>query len=568
MNRILNYLLPVLLILTGCSSDATDMPDPTDPTSSLEGGMTFVVNLPDPNIGPTSYALVEKDENEVETVDVLAFYKDGSGKSYFVEHAKAESVLDDEKDIRKKSFRVNFEDLRENRVYCFVVLANVRDLLADKDLQGLEQDVLLQGLYLENISRWIDDGRHMPMWGESGQVKLKKNMTLTNLTLLRMLAKINVTVDEKAQQAFALKSVRLYNYRRSGLVVPLRENLAPGSTSLVERPSVLGDRLEGVDKALIYTDEDLTAQGCTNTIYTFETDIEGENASEPDFSKLHCLVIGGDYDGSGEETFYRVNFNRVENGVVSYLNLLRNHRYTVNIVALKGPGYTTPEQAFNSKGVNMEAQVQEWNDGELSEIIYDGQFRLSVTPGPWTFYKDSVSATATNNEVIIETDYPEGWKVVKITDTAGEEIDWLRLSLSEGIADKATSTRLLLGENTTGIERKGVIHIQAGSLRYQLSVRQLKVGYIPIESLSLSPQEKTLVVGETFKFELNVLPLEATNPKVFWGSSSEVVTISSDGTVVAVSPGKAVITVVAEGAKTAQASITVIEKENQPNEKP
>ena len=83
-----------------------------------------------------------------------------------------------------------------------------------------------------------------------------------------------------------------------------------------------------------------------------------------------------------------------------------------------------------------------------------------------------------------------------------------------------------------------------------------KVG---VTGVTLSPAAMTLSVGQTQSLAVNVQPDNATNKDVTWSSSSAgVAAVSNNGTVTAVAPGSATITVTtADGGQTAVCSVTV-----------
>ena len=111
MKRITTYLLGLVLVVCGCSVD--DSPVPVDPNPGV-GGMTFVVNLPDPNAGPSSYALSDEDESKVTSIYVFAFSKNEvSGKYLLVDYSENSGTIEtDPSNPRKKTFRVSFTRLK------------------------------------------------------------------------------------------------------------------------------------------------------------------------------------------------------------------------------------------------------------------------------------------------------------------------------------------------------------------------------------------------------------------------------------------------------------------------
>ena len=83
---------------------------------------------------------------------------------------------------------------------------------------------------------------------------------------------------------------------------------------------------------------------------------------------------------------------------------------------------------------------------------------------------------------------------------------------------------------------------------------------IYVSSIELDQSVLTLKLGESTDLNATVLPIDATNKSVSWKSSNTGVATVSDGKVVAVGKGTAVITAVTEdGGKEATCSVTVTE---------
>ncbi len=85
---------------------------------------------------------------------------------------------------------------------------------------------------------------------------------------------------------------------------------------------------------------------------------------------------------------------------------------------------------------------------------------------------------------------------------------------------------------------------------------------IPVTEVGISNVSVELEPGETFQLTALVMPQNATNKAVSWGSSvPAVATVSNNGLVSAVAPGTASITVTAaDGGKTISCTVTVTEK--------
>ena len=84
---------------------------------------------------------------------------------------------------------------------------------------------------------------------------------------------------------------------------------------------------------------------------------------------------------------------------------------------------------------------------------------------------------------------------------------------------------------------------------------------VAVSGVSVSPTSMSLDVGQSAILTASVEPSDATDKSVKWSSSDNGVASVNDGTVVAISPGSATITVTTvSGGKTATCSVTVKEK--------
>ena len=110
--------------------------------------------------------------------------------------------------------------------------------------------------------------------------------------------------------------------------------------------------------------------------------------------------------------------------------------------------------------------------------------------------------------------------------------------------------------------REGKIMIKAGSDAAEISITQegKKGKYIAVESVSISPTELKMFVGETFTFSVIVLPDNATDHIVTWTSSNTLVaTVSSFGIITAKTVGSTLIKATTnDGKVSGVCSVTVV----------
>jgi hypothetical protein len=216
-------------------------------------------------------------------------------------------------------------------------------------------------------------------------------------------------------------------------------------------------------------------------------------------------VIGGFYNGSATETFYRVDFVGAGN---VYMPLLRNHSYNVEIQEVKAPGYPSAEDAYNAKPVNIVVEITAWNDGDLKESTFNGQYEISVDKSALQFHAEGAPKS-----LLVYTDYPGGWTV----EEAGLP-SWLTVTVpapAGGVASGAagaTTTLTLEADPTGTLPRSGEFYIVAGNLRKKITVTQ---GGEAEFSLEVTPQELRFYKTPAGPKPVSVISYPATLERVF-----------------------------------------------------
>ena len=115
--------------------------------------------------------------------------------------------------------------------------------------------------------------------------------------------------------------------------------------------------------------------------------------------------------------------------------------------------------------------------------------------------------------------------------------------------------------SNTGYNREGTISFSSGTQTESVVVLQkgTKGAFVPVKSVSCSPNEKTLYRGERFQLTYTIDPKDASDQSVDWESSTPSVATVSGGIVEALSAGTTTITVTTrDGGEKASCNITVI----------
>lgn len=534
--QLLHLLLIVLTIgmMWGCADDGMN----DIPTMGKENRVTFTVKIPGAGVPktPATYALTPSQENEVTQMVVLLFDTDGNFTFRPIYIAKSD-IETNEGDSKLKTFSIKIPE----GTYDIVVLANANEALENAMMtlnEGIPKASLLGSLLINNSSKWnVTNGsvnyKAIPMWGEV----LAKEITGIGavnipITMVRMLAKIDVELTSAtAKTSFNLQSVRLYNYLNEGQIVPYETNWN-SETAIVTVPSIPSTAVMQTSPllydGLAIKKEAGRGVSSISEIYTFES-YAGSPSTLTDNT---CLVIGGVYDGDSQPTYYRIDFVRQSSsgtsGEATYLPLLRNHNYKINIVDVKGRGLGTPEEAFNANPTNIDANVMIWDDAQITNIAFNGDYMLGVSQDAFSFTREARNNASEDNRLFITTDYASGWKVEKIVDANGYDINsattptagWITLTPNSGASGSTTNTRLILKENVTSTTRIGFVYLSAGPLSYIIRVEQsnkvkegLSISIADINDNSIN----TLVFGTADNtqpmsqlFKLNWTPAESS----------------------------------------------------------
>jgi hypothetical protein len=469
VSGILSCLLLPLFILCSC----TDEPNDILPKEEAYQLVDFSFQVPI-SVTPPTKALAPTDENNVQSLEVLLFDTNGNYayQPIYID-ANGITTLTGSNGSRKQ-FTVR---IPQGIYSSITVLANSRQSVQaalPNIAVGQAKASVMSQMVLSNSTGWNRTPGSagyipIPMWGEMTNFTVGPTTPVSNaLTLTRMLARIDVNVSPAAQANFSLTSVYLYNYNNQGLIAPLAGNWSGTQATGPSIPSTAQKPATPVNSPIIYSGADITTTGISSqaAIYTFET----AAGSAAGLASNTCIVVGGRYTGDTADTYYRLDFY---NGS-SYLSLLRNYQYIVNITAVGGSGYLTPNEAFNADPLNMGAITLTGLDNALvMDVVYDDQYVLAANHSTTSLPSSGVTTTPYANSAVVYTDYPGGWTVTGITDVNGAAITWLTLPYSTGAA--GSYWRLYISSaavNGTGAPRTGYIHFRAGRLTYTVSVTQ------------------------------------------------------------------------------------------------
>ena len=510
MTRLTKYTIHLIsglllaLLTAGCVADR-NVSDCITEGEDVE--LEFAVQVP--ALETSLRGLSAEQEKAVKDIQLFVFNtQDDSGQDLdepnetFAYEAEVKSKTQEGNTIRIRcALKASSKPMR------VVCIANApKKIISKPNFEGKTKQQILEDVQMNKnfTAAWATDGsQFIPMWGESDKQPVTRNTKFNScdvtglggtgvnpqnegtIHLVRALARIDVGInfDEdikgekgKGSTDFKIKSVRVYRYATSMYMTGTQSTTFYfNGTTREAKPHTPEGRIAAADGNPLIFPADAGVNDYVRNIYIPEISNEGKNKDQ-----RTCLVIGGSYKG-GDETYYRVDFVRTENGTPKYLDVLRNHRYRFNITNVKGPGTKDPGDALITEPVNITCDVVVWDEAKIDQIMYDGQYYLAVSKDKFHFGKNKA-----NDSYTIRTNWPKGYKIVgkdgkewpKSEQEAKDSGKWFYFTepasqtFEEG---KDMSSTINVLENDTRKDRNiksGDLFVQAGRIKWPLVVSQ------------------------------------------------------------------------------------------------
>jgi hypothetical protein len=481
MKKIFNKLMiiAILLMTVSCIDEIT-----IDTPNTDNGEKSVNIRVAVPYTNPQTRTIGAEQENSIGTLTVLAFKVENDNTETFLYRSEARRD-DSTEGSSLQSFNVKL--LVKDHQQRFVLIANANDeintLIGDDRSVwvGTKKEEMLADLtFALKGDRWnavnTSNYTKIPMWGESDRVTISGNTNAisNNISLLRMVAKIDVQLESNLRNIFELTGVRLYNTNNKGFIVPFPENVEnyKAKKASIPNDAVTNKNAILYNSAVDFTYVDGKAIAMRGAIYLFET--AAKAMSNP--NDQTSIVVSGKFM-NGAETFYRLDFFN-ETGD-SYLDILRNHKYTFNITDVKGHGYPTPEEAFELRPFNMNTEIFVTDENDMTDIVFNGQYMLGVNKSHFVLSHNvyNASTSGTDNLLKVTTDFPKGWTANVYTDQAGTTPmpanNWLSISPNAGAGGaQSNDVRIITTENKTETTRTAYIQLKAGLLSHTVVVVQ------------------------------------------------------------------------------------------------
>lgn len=277
------------------------------------------------------------------------------------------------------------QSVDNNDKYKLVILANFPDgdygifyRMGGKSYAEVQQACLSAELSGESNVLEFTAAQPFPMFGiakDGAPQIITEMMDLGTVSLVRAVARVDIGIGTKNADnntwnkggvPFAMTQVQIWKDGKQYAYMPVENKFSSSAGALaINSPSPVGGT-----ETKIYGSAYITGTTyCSEKIYLPEADLLWGDVYDDNHSSRLAIIVGGKYNGSDAETFYRVDFNYDE-GSKAKMDILRNHVYRFTIKRVEAAGYATAELAYNSKPKNLDfsAEIEPWVSNEPTSV--------------------------------------------------------------------------------------------------------------------------------------------------------------------------------------------------------
>ena len=437
MKKILSLLL-TLLVLSSCSDSLNEDGGsaPSDGSRLEDGGITLTITLPD----FSKEELTRAGDTGLKSLNVVAY--DDKGVFLSNQSVSAYELVSGTDNTYKVKVPVTDKATKIHLV------ANAASLTNEQCQNGLDKAAVNGPISMENPLCW-------------GKISVSALMgTNPSITLLRQFGKVSVQgpatnsssefVEKK--EAFTVEGYKLYKAAGSGTIAPAEENWN-ASTWEVTAPTL--------PSGVSY--DNTSGEFTTGNIAFYESETKAGQA---------FLIIKGKY--KGVTGYYKVAFYGDTNSE-TFVNLLRNHAYTVKITHVNTHGWPTEAEAIKDPYPENRMKVDVKDDNPLvTDMIACKDYHLGVSDqvsGAWE--DENINATVVttikNNEKPTFSKSGDWIKSVTVSET----ITVSDTDGSNSTTGKKYKISIAVDKNEyTDEPRTGTVTVKSGDLTRTITVTQ------------------------------------------------------------------------------------------------
>ena len=457
--RITLLFLIVVSLFTACVSD-----DNLPINKNKDTDLYFFVKVPKELVATRT--MTEEDTYKLDFSSIkLYLFKDG----LFLK----ESIIDTnegEFNSQEEAYEIRLHDIeRDNSLVDFVVLANGE--FATPKPKEKKEDFYKRLTFSVNGKWDVETPRLLPLWGEVNSVKLDENVgtkysnSKLKVNLIRAVARIDLVWNTNKPTENEANSIDLYIFRVSvfrslngGYLVPNYNNMNEDN-SLVVAPTQLETAMYNCDSGEGTTSLTEAAKSplsymipLDNNSNEFKSQIFIPEQKAVDKDSHITLVIGGTSIHTSKITYYKIDLHLpTENGYVPF-DILRNHRYIIDIKGVRGEGYRNQQAALEAPANNIDVDFVIW-DESINEGYIIGDKYLGINNGDLFFTEHTAGQ---NLSIKLQTNYTKEelenllhfrWTNAGLFDVKIEDSSPLRLNiktLQDNLTNDLLSTTLNL----------------------------------------------------------------------------------------------------------------------------
>lgn len=267
--------------------------------------------------------------------------------------------------------------------YKIVILANIPGgygaffRMVGKSYAEVQQACLSQIYNGESVVPTFDGTHPFPMFGIPGDgtpIIIEEGTALGSVSLVRAVARVDIGIGtkqtddtwKKGSVKFTMNQIQIWKAGKRYAYLPVAKNFTSTNGELtIKTPSPVGN-----NETKVYKGTSTITNGtyCSGKIYLPEADLLWGDVYDGDHTNRLAIIVGGYYNGSQTETFYRIDFT-YDSG--EKMDILRNHVYQFTIKSVKAAGYGSAELAYKSKPKDLyfeAATFEEWTEGQSTSV--------------------------------------------------------------------------------------------------------------------------------------------------------------------------------------------------------
>lgn len=259
-----------------------------------------------------------------------------------------------------------------NDKYKFVVLANFPNGYGVfQGMTGKSYAAVQQACLSEEITGNLgfDTNNCFPMFGipKGGTPEvIDETLDLGSVSLVRAVARVDIGIGKKDANTntwskngvkFNMTQIQIWKSGKQYAYMPLEGSFSSAGGALtITAPSPVGAvATKAYDNTYI-----TSGTYCAEKIYLPEVDLQWGGVYDTKHTSRLAIIVGGKYNGSQKETFYRVDLTNDQTSET--MNILRNHVYRFTVTKVTDDGYDTAELAYKSipKDISFTAELTPW----------------------------------------------------------------------------------------------------------------------------------------------------------------------------------------------------------------